>query len=338
MSKKLTISEIENAFLPSREISSADRFAGRAKEVETAYFALHSEGTNIAIIGNRGIGKTSLARQVLNMASGNNDILEKVGMSYDEELDFIPIYFACGKSVSNYQELIEQLLTTRECLHDWIYDIPAAKKEIKSLEGKIDIKVASAGGNKQYETESSAAITAHSLDTVFVNVLTAISKEEVTRNGILIVIDEFDQISDPSGFASLLKSLATNAPTVKFCIVGVAHDISNLMKEHASTDRLFAGSIINLPAMTDDELCNIIDIAEASIDHQITFTDVGATKLVALAQGHPYMVHLLGKYALRSAFLSKGAEIDASDIDSTLQKVASSGVDPVLEGRYKKAI
>lgn len=338
LSKGVTRSEIENAFVPSREISDAQRFAGRVKQVETAYFSLISEGTNIAIIGNRAIGKTSLARQVLNLASGNNDLLKKIGLQYDEKLDFLPIYFACGQSVRSTQELIERLLTTKDCLGDWIYDIPAAKKEVVVLEGKIDLKLASSGGSKQYETDSNTVLATHSLDTIFVNVLTTISKEKLARNGILIVIDEFDQIADPSGFASLLKSLATNAPQVKFCLVGVAHDIKNLMREHASTDRLFAGSIINLPVMTEDELRDIIEIAETSVNNQITFTETGKEKLVSLAQGHPYMVHLLGKYALLAAFSAQRREIDADQITATLQDIASQGLDPVLEGRYKKAI
>lgn len=42
LSKSVTITDIENAFVPSREISDAQRFAGRVKQVETAYFALGS--------------------------------------------------------------------------------------------------------------------------------------------------------------------------------------------------------------------------------------------------------------------------------------------------------
>jgi MoxR-like ATPase len=60
---KPSITQIENAFQPAREITDAVRFAGRKQAVSDAYYALLSDGANIAIVGNRGIGKTSLARQ-----------------------------------------------------------------------------------------------------------------------------------------------------------------------------------------------------------------------------------------------------------------------------------
>jgi hypothetical protein len=74
------------------------------------------------------------------------------------------------------------------------------------------------------------------------------------------------------------------------------------MKEYQSSDRLFAGTIILLPAMTSDELKEIMHITEESIDHYMTFTPEAADRVATLAKGHPYMVHLIGKYAIRVAY------------------------------------
>jgi MoxR-like ATPase len=68
--KKPSLYEVENAFQPAKEINDADRFAGRAKPVGDAFLALMAEGANVAIVGNRGIGKTSLARQMQNFGRG----------------------------------------------------------------------------------------------------------------------------------------------------------------------------------------------------------------------------------------------------------------------------
>jgi hypothetical protein len=48
-----TLSEVENAFQPAREIDSAERFAGRKDAVSDAYFALIADGANIAVVGIR---------------------------------------------------------------------------------------------------------------------------------------------------------------------------------------------------------------------------------------------------------------------------------------------
>jgi len=335
---ELSISAVENAFLPSKEIDSADRFAGREKQVNDAYLALHSTGSHIAIIGNRGIGKTSLARQIINIASGNNDLLKKLQIPTDGKLDFLTMYFACGGAVNTFSDLLLRLLTTKECLQDWIYEIPSAHKEIRTLDPKLDVVVASLGGTWGHEQETQPAIASHSIDTVFTNIVSAIIKEKIARNGILIVIDEFDRIENPAGFADFLKALSTNVPGVKFCIVGVAQDIQYLMKEHGSSYRLFAGSIVNMPPMTKDELMEIINIAEKSIDNKIQFTSGAKNQIANLAQGHPYMVHLLGKHALRRAYRVKKESIDSKDIEETLKVIAESEADPILEGRYKKAI
>jgi hypothetical protein len=310
--------------------------------VSDAYYALIGEGTNIAVVGNRGIGKTSLARQIAKIAAGDNSLLDRLELAHDRPLDFLTVYLACGKTLQGIDDLLERLLTTSSCLGDWIYDIPKAKKEIESFSPELSAKVfgvgGTLGGTKAAETQSSPAIGSHAIDTVFTNVCHAIATEGIASDGVLIVIDEFDQVRDPTGMAGLLKSLATNVPKVKFCLVGVARDIQTLMKEHESTDRLFAGSIVNLPPMSDDELSEIVRIAETSIGDAIRFSEDAGRRLVRLAQGHPYMVHLVGKYALRGAFQNAAAEIAENAIDDALRSIAERGADPVLEGRYKKAV
>jgi Cdc6-like AAA superfamily ATPase len=339
---KPSLADVENAFQPAREIDSAERFAGRQAPISESYYSLLGQGTNVAVVGNRGIGKSSLARQVGIIASGDNSLLKRLELPHDRKLDFLTVYFACGSTIHSVDDLLERLLTTSSCLGDWIYDIPKAKKEIVSYSPELSAKLfgvgAKCGGEKGTETETSPAVGAHSIDTVFTNVCHAIAEQEVASDGLLIIVDEFDQVRDPTGMAGLLKSLATNVPKVKFCIVGVARDIHNLMREHESADRLFAGSIIQLPPMSEEELTEIVGIAEESIGGYIHFAEQATERLVTLAQGHPYMIHLIGKYALRQSFQADTRVIAAAMIDDTLLSIAERGADPVLEGRYKKAV
>jgi Cdc6-like AAA superfamily ATPase len=339
---KLTITEVENAFQPAKEIDSATRFAGRKDAVSDAYYGLIATGSHIAIVGNRGIGKTSLSRQVTNMATGDNGLLEKLHLPHDRKLDFLSIYFACGKTNQNTTDLLERLLTSAGCLGDWVYDIPKASKIVRGYSPNLGVSILGAEvglrGEKKTETTIEPAVTAHAIDTVFTNAVAAIIEQNISTDGILIVVDEFDQIADPSGFASFLKALSTNVPKVKFCLVGVAQDIQHLMEEHQSSDRLFAGSIIPLPSMGMDELKEIMTIAEDAVDGHIKFSSTAAERLATLAQGHPYMVHLVGKYAFRHAFQANKEVIEPQDIDDTVRSIAERGADPVLEGRYKKAV
>lgn len=227
---KISLRQIENAFLPAKEIINAENFAGRKAHVIDSYSALISEGANIAVVGNRGIGKSSLARQIMNISQGNNELLEKLEIDIDERLDFLTIYIACGNAVNDTQDLLVRLLTTRECLLEWIYEIPTAKKEIEKINAGFDLKLVKVGGEGVSETSQKSAISDHQIDVIFQNVITDLLKSKIAKDGILIVVDEFDQIHNPKGFARLIKSLATNTPGLKFCIIGVANDIQTLIK------------------------------------------------------------------------------------------------------------
>lgn len=335
---QITINQIANAFVPAKEISDAKLFAGRQPQIKDALFALNTDGANIAIVGGRGIGKSSLARQLINIGQGNNDLLDKLDIYYDSKLDYLTIYFACGNNIKSIDDLLIRLLTTRDCLLEWIYDIPSATKELSKINGGLDFGLTKLGSDLSSETTSISTIQSHEVDVVFQNIISDILKSNIAKNGILIVVDEFDQIENPEGFAKMLKSLATNTPGLKFCIVGVAQDIQYLMKEHGSSDRLFAGSVINLPSMNPDELNEIITNAEITIEGHIKFNQSARNKLVELANGHPYIIHLIGKQALKTAYLEPRYELDENFINDTLKEIAEKEADPVLEGRYKKAV
>jgi hypothetical protein len=172
--QKPSIAEIENAFQPAREIDTADKFAGREQAVSDAYYALLGDGTNIAVVGNRGIGKTSLARQIGLIASGSASLLQRLSIAHDALPDFLTVYFACGNTLQDVPALLERLLTTRTCLGDWIYDTPKAKTEITSYRPELSAKIlgigVDLGGEKSTQSESEPALQGHSIETVFANV------------------------------------------------------------------------------------------------------------------------------------------------------------------------
>lgn len=181
--KKPSLSAVENAFQPAKEVSNATRFAGRKEAISDAYYGLIASGSHIAIVGNRGIGKTSLSRQVINMASGDNDLLKKLGISHDEQLDFLPIYFACGNGINNTTNLLERLLTSTGCLADWIYDIPKASKIVNGYNPKFGVKMLGVevgiGAEKKTETSTESALSSHAIDTVFMNAVAAIAEQKI---------------------------------------------------------------------------------------------------------------------------------------------------------------
>ncbi len=342
MTRPITINDVENAFQPAKEIDDAERFAGRTEALEQAFYALLTNGSNMAIVGNRGIGKTSLARQVQNIGVGKNEILAGFEYNKNHSFDFLVAYHACGDNTNTVDDLLSAILTRERGLGTWLYWLPKTQAMLGKLGASLQAKIFGTGfsidGSKETELVSEKVVVPSTVQGVFENVVQDILAADIARDGILIIVDEFDQIKDPSGFAPFLKALATNAEGIKFCIVGVAKDIQDLMKEHESSDRLFAGSIVTLEPMPDIELHEIISIAERQIDSQITFDPAASERIVSLAAGHPYLVHLIGKFSLRQAFKESSTIISISDIDNVLSSIAQNRSDPLLEGRYRTAV
>jgi energy-coupling factor transporter ATP-binding protein EcfA2 len=211
--EKPSLYEAENAFQPAKEISDVERFAGRARAVGDAFLALMAEGANVAIVGNRGIGKTSLARQIENFGRGNNGLLDKLKLPYDHLFDYNVMYLACGNQVSGIEDLLLRLLTSDACLGTWLYDVPKTKKMVHSLSPKLSAKLFGVGGEigttQTVEEQRDTVAAPRSVEAIFENVVRNLVEENVSRDGILIIIDEFDKIRDPSGIGPFLKAIAT---------------------------------------------------------------------------------------------------------------------------------
>lgn len=342
MPEKPKLIDVENAFQPAREIDAADKFSGRRTAFESCYFGLMSEGSNLAIVGNRGIGKTSLARQVQSLALGSNELVERLELGHDHTFDYLVAYYACGSGTSSIEDMLARILASEHGLGSWLYYLPRTNRMLKSLSPSLSAKLLGTGlsleGDSLTETETERVTVPTTMQGVFENVAHDVLDSGMTRDGLLVIIDEFDQIENPAGFAPFLKALATNVPNVKFCLVGVAKDIQDLMKEHASADRLFAGSVVGLKPMNNDELNEILLTAESNVDDLIIFTDEAKVKMIGLAAGHPYLIHLVGKFAFRDAYRNNLNVIDVDDIDRVIKSIAENASDPVLEGRYRKAV
>jgi len=67
----MDIAKIQNAFSPSREINAPEFFVGRQEEVKNSILALSDKGSFLAVHGLRGVGKSSIAKQIILIAEGN---------------------------------------------------------------------------------------------------------------------------------------------------------------------------------------------------------------------------------------------------------------------------
>lgn len=81
---------LEKAFTPARGIDDPERFAGRATILNDLAGAFGLEGGHIVIFGNRGVGRSSVGRQLEALSRADPRIIAKMPGAL--RFDFPPVY------------------------------------------------------------------------------------------------------------------------------------------------------------------------------------------------------------------------------------------------------
>lgn len=325
-----------NAFTPAKEVQDIDRFAGRGRELGAVSTALQSDGAQLVLYGQRGIGKSSLARVLAQLASGDADVIDRLKEKPFVKFDYVLIYFACDDSVTSIDRLLVRLLTDEAALAPWVPFKVVERKSSDEGGGKIGIKVVELSGKlTQSITERATEVDADIVST-FTNACKAVVASGVAKSGLLIIVDEFDRIKDRAGIASLLKTLGPEKVT--FALVGVATTIQDLIEEHESVARQLADGAIHVEPMSDDELREIIERAMAALENKYSFDAGSVNWIISIARGHPFYVHLVGKHALLRAISTGSNTVTEAIARDALAEIALKGSAPIQEALYKTAI
>lgn len=332
----MTTTTPHNAFTPAREVQDIDRFAGRGRELTALSTALQSEGAQLVLYGQRGIGKSSLARVLTRLATGDKEVVARLPAKPHAEFDYVPIYLACDDSITTIDRLLVRLLTDEAALAPWVPFKVVERHGADEVGGSIGIKIVELSGqSSQSITERAIEIDADIVST-FSNACRAVIKSGVAKSGLLLIIDEFDRIRDRRGIASLLKTLGPEGVT--FALVGVATTVQDLITEHESVARQLADGAVHVESMNDAELREIVDRAMAALDGKYAFEAPAVQWITSIARGHPFYVHLVGKHALLRA-ISQGTNAVTEQIArDALADIALKGSAPIQEALYKTAI
>jgi len=322
---------IDQAFLPAREIEIPELFSGRKDEIIQGLHALRSQGASICIYGKRGVGKSSVAKQLRLVASGYSvltDLIEHPEL-FDPDLFYFPsVYFYCDDTIQGPNDLFRKILADRDALNgicrynDGI--ILRKTKTKKSRTAKLTYKLLEAAATEEHETEDIVA----ELDPVSAfKSVTAEIVDSASTNSIVVVIDEFDRVSSKIGIASIIRT----CPHVKFILVGVSEDIRLLISDHESVRRQLVEGTIKINPMTDEMLVEILKRAEAILKEIIFDQDV-IVNIVDLANGYPHWVHLMGKWSCIDVVEHGGETVRMENFQRALERIIKN--EPIYEDAY----
>lgn len=333
-----TRSILRNAFQPGGAISLPNRFAGRKSYIKDLTDALDTDGMCPVVFGEKGLGKSSLANQLERISLGDVELLEDLGLksySIPEGRRFVVFYLQCTDAILNKDELLQRLVNIGSGFPD-VDSLPRLRKGNVEHKDKISLKF--------YESEVRTTYEKDNLLEEFIQLsieerLIAIVKHIANKHGksVLFIIDELDRVDDTSGLASFIKS--NSGPLVRFLLVGVAHTLSTLLKDHTSLDRLVVP--IRVQRMDRHELEKIVDLVQVALlasGVDIKFDPNAKSELANLADGFPWFVHILGQDSLIRASDSQDATVTVEHVLESVSELSFNRYARNFEDTYQKAV
>lgn len=263
--------DYEQVFTPGAPVCSRDFLFGREQELSDVERYTRRPGLHPIVIGNRGVGKTSLVR--LGFAGTKAQTL-RIG---------------CDK-YTTFQTL------AREIVRATGVDIQATQlsdESTKAMTGKgtpFGIGISTTGEQKKTTTRKGPAAENWTPWAVFERLRTH-------RQKLIIVVDEYDAIGRQSvefhdGIAFLIKHLADNSDQCdsRIVVAGIAQSAQELLGGHESIER--SAREIYLRPLRREDVGDFLDHAEERL--QLTFTPFVRTEIIDGSMGYPYYVHLVG--------------------------------------------
>ncbi|MEX0755289.1 MAG: ATP-binding protein [Actinomycetota bacterium] len=279
-----TVLRAPNPFTPGKRLTRPDLFSGRTPQLEQGIRLLRQAASGNArhglITGDRGIGKSSLASQIENIARGDDRYGSYVRDDGEPLFNFVVAEYIAQRG-DGVAELVTGLLDA--------LDRARNKRNGLQWELEIDLKVLK-GKARQVERERDAmTLLVDGLDDVW----KAVQKRGAS--GVLLVIDEIDRVAEAPGVGTMFKVAtemlsARGLENIVLLPVGSVGAKELLTQEHASVGRVF--DVIHVPLLETEESMDIVGRALDGTGVGI-LADVNE-EIARLASGFPHPVHLIG--------------------------------------------
>jgi Novel STAND NTPase 1 len=332
----------------SDAIKDPNRFVGRTELIRRCVQGLNSPVSLLAIYGKRGVGKSSLLRQIQQIALGDYTLVKRAGLTHEippKPRTFLTVFYSCDSLITSGESLLSRLCNDQDAEDGLLRLVPDDGKELvefaraKEISGGADLKLVNWGA-KGIESSKYARTVPNDIAQTFRNYVSAIISHQVQkrmgRDGLLILLDEFDVIQDKHGLGSVIKSLTSTE--VKFGICGIGQDLNDLVADHASVERLLEQGAVHVKPMAALEAKQILDRAEELFEGALKFEELAKGKICEVAQGYPYFIQMLGRACVSKANQQQTNIVSLEVLTLVLDDIKSGIAFPTLESAYQRAI
>lgn len=304
-------------FVPGAPLEYRTFFFGRAQELQDLREALARPGQHPIVVGNRGVGKTSLVHQALRKR---------------ESLGQKPLYITCN----SHMTFNGIALSVLEALG---YDAHQSQSQTETqdkLGGKLGLPgltISSDGQSKEVVRRDGPATWILEPWSLF--------RELRKHRRTVIVLDEYDAIQAGSQVhrhvAELVKTLADNSRdcSARVIIVGVAQAAQDLLGRHESIER--SAREIYVRPLRRVDVIGFLTAAEQKLDFK--FAPNVKKDIADNSLGYPYYVHLVGLKCIDTMLQRDRSTrlVTQDDYERAMNSVVQQAFRAVLR-RYKSAV
>jgi hypothetical protein len=305
-----TVSLLNNYLMPSTPVKREELLKGRTKELQHVLQSLDAAGRNVFILGDRGVGKSSLAQTAAYRKQSSDQ--EPALLSCDPQSTFFSLSRDIAKSLIRRGPL-EQSRTKKYGAAATLSPFTAqVAREIQ--EGIVPVP-----------TSVNEAIA-----------LIRFGGDCHSRVPV-VVLDEFDRLTpgeDRSLFGDLIKQLGDQEIQVKFLFCGVGQSLEDLLAGHESSYRYLAG--VRLERLG---LQALIDITrQAANATGIRIKEDYVIRAARISDGFPHYTHLIS-WSLFSILLRETPPrrtVLSRDYADAIEQ-STLDVEPRLRQMYQRA-
>jgi Cdc6-like AAA superfamily ATPase len=269
---------------PERPIRNFEYLRGRGKEYSTLSDEISYFSSIPFIYGNRGVGKTSLARTVAQMTSSADR--EHIYAACSPNSPMLTIFHGIAQDLLN-QAIQLHLIKTTETKAEYTISLkPSIRFSIEQKHPQI----------KPFSDINEAVRTLRDIDSYYNDSKTTI-----------VIIDELEEMKndDKTLLAHLIKQIGDQEFNIRFILAGIADSVHELIGTHASVPRYICE--ISLDPLSAQDLINIVNEAASAVE--ITIDKNILYRIAIIGNGYPHFAHLIGKSLLYEAVINYAKDI-----------------------------